>query len=61
MVDITDVEVLHDRVLGLWFSDRTERTVDLAPFFWGPAFEAIADDDEMFAQVKVDSETGTIV
>lgn len=61
MVDITDVEVLHHRVVRLRFSDRTERTVDLAPFLWGPAFEAIADDDETFAQVKVDPEIGTIV
>lgn len=56
-----DVEVLHDRVVRLQFSDRTERIVDLAPFLWGPAFEATGDDDEIFAQVKVDPETGTIV
>jgi hypothetical protein len=61
MVDITDVEVLHDRVVRLWFSDGIERIVDLAPFLWGPAFEAIANDDEMFAQVKVDPKAGTII
>jgi hypothetical protein len=60
MVDITDVEVLHDRVVGLRFSDRAERIVDLAPFLWGPAFAAIAENDELFSQVKVDPETGTI-
>lgn len=60
MVDITDVDVIHDRVVRLRFSDRTERIVDLAPLLWGPAFEAIAEDDELFAQVEVDPETGTI-
>ncbi|MGB8360563.1 MAG: DUF2442 domain-containing protein [Acidimicrobiia bacterium] len=60
MVDITDVEVLHDRVVRLSFSDGVKRTVDLAPLLWGPAFEGIAADDELFAQVKADPETGTI-
>lgn len=60
MVDVTNVELLHDRAVRLQFSDGTERVVDLAPFLWGPVFEAIAEDDEMFAQVKVDPETGTI-
>ena len=60
MVDITDVEVLHDRVIRLQFSDGSERVVDLAPFLWGPAFEAIADDDEVFGRVRVDPEVGTI-
>jgi hypothetical protein len=60
MVDITGVEVLHDRVVRLQFSDGTERTVDLTPFLWGPAFEDIAGDDGLFAEVDVDPETGTI-
>lgn len=60
MVDITDVELLHDRVVRLRFSDSTERIVDLAPFLWGPAFEAISDDNELVARVKVDPETGTV-
>jgi len=61
MVDVTEVDVLHNRVVRLRFSDGSERTVDLAPFLWGPAFEGIADDDELFAQVTVDPETGTVV
>ncbi len=60
MVDVTEVEVLHDRVVRLRFSDGSERTVDLAPFLWGPAFEGIGDDDDLFAQVRVDPETGTV-
>lgn len=61
MVDVTDVEVLHDRVVRLQFSDRSDRVVDLAPLLWGPVFEDIATDDALFAQVEVDPDIGTIV
>lgn len=61
MVDITDIEVLHDRVVRLRFSDGSDRVVDLGPFLWGPVFEVIAKDDELFARVEVDPDIGTIV
>ena len=60
MVDITEIEVLHDRVVRLRFSDGSHRVVDLAPLLWGPVFEDIARDDELFAQVEVDPAIGTI-
>lgn len=60
MVDITNIEILHERVVRLRFSDGSERVVDLAPLLWGPVFEEIANDDSFFAQVSVDSEIGTI-
>lgn len=60
MVDIADVTVLHDRVVQLRFSDNTSRIVDLAPLLWGPAFEDIATDDDLLAQVEADPATGTI-
>ena len=53
-------KVLPDGVVRLRFSDSTERIVDLAPFLWGPAFEGLAEDDDLFAEVKVDSKTSTI-
>ncbi len=43
------------------FSDGSERTVDLAPFLWGPVFEEIAADHEVFRRVRVDPEARTIV
>lgn len=61
MVEVTNVEVVGDRRVRLRFSDATEREVDLTPFLWGPAFERIAADDELFAAVRVDPEIGTIV
>lgn len=60
MVDITSVEIIKDRVVRLEFSDGSERVVDLAPFLWGPVFQEIATDDELFARVQVDPEAGTI-
>ena len=60
MVDITKVVVVEDRIVRLWFSDRSERVVDLAPLLWGPVFEGIASDDDLFAEVRVDPEIGTI-
>jgi len=60
LVDITEVAVVEDRVVRLWFSDGSERVVDLAPLLWGPAFEEIARDDDLFAEVGVDPEIGTI-
>jgi hypothetical protein len=60
MVDVTAVRVIRDRRVKLWFSDGSEREVDLTPFLWGPVFEAIANDDQAFNEVRVDPETGTI-
>jgi hypothetical protein len=60
MVDVTEVEVLKDRVVRLTFSDGSERVVDLAPLLLGPVFEEIANNDNIFAEVRVDPESGTI-
>ncbi|MBT8164090.1 MAG: DUF2442 domain-containing protein [Acidimicrobiia bacterium] len=61
MVDITRVEVGEGRTVSLAFSDGSERVVDLTEWLWGPVFEPIAKDDDLFAQVAVDPEQGTIV
>lgn len=60
MVDITEVEVVERRSVRLWFSDGSERVVDLTPLLWGPAFEEIANNDSVFCEVRVDPEIGTI-
>lgn len=61
MARITDVEIIEDRTVRLAFNDGSTRTVDLTPYLWGPVFEAIAGDDELFASVAVDPELGTIM
>ena len=60
LVDVTAVEVIAGRTVHLRFSDGSERTVDLTPFLWGPAFVELAKDDDAFDRVFVDEATGTI-
>jgi hypothetical protein len=60
VVDVTHVEVISGRVVMLRFSDGTEREVDLTRFLWGPAFEEIARNENLFRAVRVDPETGTL-
>lgn len=60
MVDIIQVKVIEHRTVELWFSDGSQRTVDLEPLLWGPAFAEIAAKDDVFNKVRVDPEIGTI-
>jgi len=60
MAVITDVVIVEDRTVDLTFADGSTRRVDLAPYLWGPVFQAIERDDEVFAQLTVDHDRGTI-
>ena len=61
MVSITSVAVVEGRTISIAFSDESVREVDLTEWMWGPVFDPIAKDDELFAQVTVDSDRGSIV
>ncbi|MDQ3956933.1 MAG: DUF2442 domain-containing protein [Actinomycetota bacterium] len=61
MVRISSVEPIHDFVVRLGFTDGTVRDLDLSSFLWGPVFEPLKSDPELFALVRVDPEAGTIV
>lgn len=58
---ISSVEPLDGFVLRLSFDDGTEREIDLERELWGPVFEPLRADRELFRQVRVDEELGTIV
>lgn len=58
---IRSVEPLDGFVVRLSFDDGTEREVDLEGELWGPVFEPLRADRELFRQVRVDEELGTIV
>jgi hypothetical protein len=58
---IRTVEPLEDFVLRLGFDDGTVRDVDLEGELWGPVFEPLREDPQLFRQVRVDEELGTIV
>ncbi len=60
IIDVTAVEILHDRVVRLAFDTGEVRDIDLAPLLWGPAFTPLLDDD-VFRQVRADPDAGTIV
>jgi hypothetical protein len=58
---IHSVEPLEGYVLRLGFDDGTTREVDLEDELWGPVFEPLREDPELFRQVRVDEELGTVV
>lgn len=58
---ITDATPRHDRWIRLRFSDGVVQEVDLAPVLAdGYLFAAVRDDDHVFAQVRVNEESGTV-
>ncbi len=61
MVRISSAEPIREFVVRLSFTDGTVRDLDLSAFMWGPVFEPLKSDPELFAQVSVDPEAGTIV
>jgi len=60
-IRVTDVEPLDRFKLRLCFNDGRKRIVDLEDELWGPVFEPLKADPELFRQVRVDDEIGTIV
>lgn len=60
VVHVTAVEPLEGFRIRLAFEDGTVGEIDLVDELWGPVFEPLKDRD-LFAQVSVDGECGTIV
>lgn len=60
-VRITSVELPDGFVLRLGFDDGSTREVELEHELWGPVFEPLRQDPQLFRQVRVDPELGTIV
>jgi hypothetical protein len=58
--DITTAKVVRHGVLRLTFADGLSGEVDVLDRMRGPVFEYVRTT-EGFAEVKVDSETGTVV
>jgi uncharacterized protein DUF2442 len=59
-IRVATVEPLERYVLRLSFSDGSSSDIDLERELWGPVFEPLRDPD-LFRQVTVDDELGTIV
>jgi hypothetical protein len=58
---ICGVEPLESYCLRLLFNDGSEHVVDLEDELQGPVFEPLRANLELFRQVRVDPELGTIV
>jgi Protein of unknown function (DUF2442) len=58
---IRSVEPLGGFLLRLGFDDGTVREIDLDAELWAPVFEPLRADPQLFRQVRVDDELGTIV
>ena len=50
---IRSVEPLAGFALRLSFDDGTVREIDLEADLWGPVFEPLRDDPQLFRQVRV--------
>jgi hypothetical protein len=61
LISVTDVEALEGFRLRLRFSDGSERELDLEAELWGPVFEPLKEDPDLFRQVQLDADLGRIV
>lgn len=58
---VRSIESLVGFHVRLLFTDGTRRDIDLEPFLRGPIFEDIRRDPNLFRQIAVDAELGTVV
>jgi len=53
LVRVAKVIPLDDFVVHVWFTNGTERDVDLEKYLHGPVFEQIRKDRNMFRTIRV--------
>ena len=61
IIDVTDVRVLSRYMVELTFETCQIRVIDLEPLLEGAVFEPLTRDYELFRQVEVDPEAGTVI
>ena len=61
LIDVTGVRVLARYVVELEFADGAVRVIDLEPLLWGPMFELLVADYDLFRQLTLERAAGTIV
>lgn len=57
MIRVTDVEPLGGFVLRLQFNDGSERVIDLEDELYGPIFEPLRADSDLFRAVRIEGPT----
>ncbi len=61
VIGVTSVKVLGDYRVALTFTDGTAGELDLEPYLWGPVFEPLRANKDLFRSVSVDPEAQTII
>ena len=60
VIDVVRVTLLGRYLVELEFENGDERVIDLEPYLRGPMYRELRDDYDLFCQVDVDPEAGTI-
>ena len=60
LIRVTGVRVLSRYIVELGFEDGAVKVIDLEPRLWGEMFIPLIEDYELFRQVAVDPDGGTI-
>ena len=53
LVRVMNVKPLHDFVVHVWFTNGTDREIDLDKYLHGPIFDEIRSDPDVFRTIKV--------
>jgi hypothetical protein len=61
MVDVVQARILARYIVELTFENGETKVIDLEPLLQGPVFEPLVRHYELFMQLRVDPEAGTIV
>jgi hypothetical protein len=61
MVDVVQARILARYIVELTFETGETKVIDLEPLLQGPVFEPLVKDYELFMQLRVDPDAGTIV
>ena len=61
MVDVIQARILARYIVELTFETGETKVIDLEPLLQGPVFEPLIHDYDLFMQLRVDPEAGTIV
>ena len=61
IIPVTGVRVLARYLLELTFDTGEVKVIDLEPHLWGEGLTPMVEDYDVFCQVRVDPDAGTIV
>lgn len=59
LIRVKEVKPVRDFVVHIWFTDGSERDIDLEKYLHGPVFETVRSDRDAFRAIRV-TESRTI-